>query len=84
MVSPNTPPEVPQTQTDPPSIPISVYYPDGHYPLGQVVEYSENYYNKKIVSKEELRSREIPNEQQYEDLRQAAEVHRQVRHHLLY
>ena len=78
MVSPSTPPEDSFVQTDPPSIPISVKYSDGHYPLGQVVEYPEDYYNRKMVSKEELRAREIPHEKQYEDLRQAAEVHRQV------
>jgi hypothetical protein len=65
-------------QTDPPSIPISVKYSDGHYPLGQVVEYHEDYYNRKTVSREELKSKEVQHEQHYEELRQAAEVHRQV------
>ena len=71
----------PAVQTDPPSIPVKTWFPDGHFPVGITSTYKDSY--KPNASPEDLAKREIPVEQYYEDLRQAAEVHRQVWRHLI-
>lgn len=29
------------TQTDPPSVPLRTFYPDGHYPIGEIHSYGQ-------------------------------------------
>ena len=84
-------------QTDPPSIPITQLYPNGQYPIGEIQEYKNEYAvfffysrvsfillwrNTRRVTEEEIRAREQLMEQDLQDLRRAAEVHRHVRHHI--
>ena len=65
-------------QTEPPSVGLSKLFPGGVYPAGQQMNYSDNL---KRTTDEEARAlaREQSAEQDYNDLRRAAEVHRQVR-----
>eukprot|EP01113_Clastostelium_recurvatum_P037859 TRINITY_DN5579_c0_g1_i3.p1 TRINITY_DN5579_c0_g1~~TRINITY_DN5579_c0_g1_i3.p1 ORF type:complete len:483 (-),score=101.14 TRINITY_DN5579_c0_g1_i3:83-1477(-) len=64
-------------QTDPPTIPVRLLFPDGVYPVGEIQEYiAENSYR---TTSAELREKERLEHDLYEDVRQAAEVHRQVR-----
>lgn len=65
----------PKEQTDPPSIPVSRFYKA--YPVGEIQEYKD--LNAYRTSSEEMRDRERIEADLYEDVRQAAEVHRQVR-----
>ncbi|KNC96080.1 methionine aminopeptidase 2B [Spizellomyces punctatus DAOM BR117] len=64
-------------QTEPPSIPVSKFFPDGVYPEGELVEYKDD--NAYRTTSEEKRYLERMQNDMYNDLRKAAEVHRQVR-----
>lgn len=77
-VSANAPP-----QTDPPSIPLRTYYPEGHFPVGQILPHPGQQLMGWREEGEERRAAEKLMEGQIEDLRQAAEVHRQVRKYAL-
>ena len=64
-------------QTDPPSIPVADLFPDGEFPLGEFQDYKDdNLWRKTSAEKREQERLEKP---LYENVRQAAEVHRQVR-----
>lgn len=63
-------------QTEPPSIPVSKFYTS--YPIGEIQEYTHNDNLYRITS-EEKKAQEKLWESSYDDLRRAAEVHRQVR-----
>eukprot|EP01132_Coremiostelium_polycephalum_P002619 gene2619-3246_t len=64
-------------QTNPPTVPVSEIYPNGVYPLGEICEYkNENSYRTTSAEKKE---NERLMSTVYNDVRQAAEVHRQVR-----
>ncbi|EXX50736.1 Map2p [Rhizophagus irregularis DAOM 197198w] len=65
------------TQTEPPSIPVSRFFPDGNYPEGEICEYKND--NLKRITNEEKRYLDRMHYEYYNDLRHAAEVHRQVR-----
>ncbi|KAH8922054.1 peptidase M24A, methionine aminopeptidase [Atractiella rhizophila] len=72
------------TQTDPPSIGLTKIFLDGVYPIGEVQEYQGD--NAYRLTSEEKRHLEIIHAQtnewsplNYNSLRRAAEVHRQVR-----
>ncbi|KAF8641103.1 hypothetical protein AX17_000746 [Amanita inopinata Kibby_2008] len=70
-------------QTDPPRIGLSKLYPDGIYPEGEIQTYKDG--NAWRTTSEEKRylekmAKEDP-ETTYENIRRAAEVHRQVRRH---
>lgn len=71
------------TQSDPPRIGLSKFFPDGHYPEGEIQEYTDD--NAYRTTSEEKRYEErILQEDQnstYESIRRAAEVHRLVRGH---
>lgn len=71
----------PAVQTDPPTVGISKFYPDGVYPQGQLCDYTFGEENLKRTTDEEKRylAREEINKEAHNDLRKAAEVHRQVR-----
>ncbi|KAJ3161450.1 Methionine aminopeptidase 2B [Geranomyces michiganensis] len=64
-------------QTSPPTIPISKLFPNGNYPEGQLEDYRDD--NAFRTTSEEKRYLERMENDQYTDLRRAAEVHRQVR-----
>ncbi|KAI9477759.1 MAG: peptidase M24, structural domain-containing protein [Benjaminiella poitrasii] len=67
----------PKTQTEPPTVPVSKIYINKIYPVGEEHDYiNENTYR---TTSEEKRAEERLKESDYNDLRRAAEVHRQVR-----
>ena len=68
-------------QTDPPSIPVCELYPSGNFPEGEIMQYEQDY-NLDRTTSEEMRERERLEQDVYKDVRQAAEVHRQVRQHM--
>ncbi|GAQ79768.1 methionine aminopeptidase 2 [Klebsormidium nitens] len=64
-------------QTDPPSIPVAHLFPEGEFPMGEFQDYKDdNLWRKTSAEKREQERLEKP---MYENVRQAAEVHRQVR-----
>ncbi|XP_028398280.1 methionine aminopeptidase 2B-like [Dendronephthya gigantea] len=65
------------TQTDPPTVAISDLFPDGNFPLGEVVNYKDD--NLWRVTSEEKRALDRMHLDLYNEVRQAAEAHRQVR-----
>ncbi|XP_071818081.1 methionine aminopeptidase 2-like [Apostichopus japonicus] len=72
----------PKQQTDPPTIPISELFPDGKYPKGEEVEHAKSRDGKTAawrMTDQEKRALDLAHEDIYNDLRQAAEAHRQVR-----
>ncbi|KAL6052278.1 Methionine aminopeptidase 2B [Balamuthia mandrillaris] len=71
----------PYGQTNPPSKPISKLFPDGRYPEGEICEYlDQNSYRTTDAEKREMDR--LQHASFYEDVRRAAEVHRQVRKHM--
>lgn len=72
-------------QTDPPSIPIVQLYPDGNYPIGEILEYpvvNDGLSAKDRMMSTEKKSLEKVNEETYKEARIAAEVHRQTRKYM--
>ncbi|CAM6085128.1 unnamed protein product [Calypogeia fissa] len=67
-------------QTDPPSIPVRDLFPNGEFPEGEIQHYKDD--NKWRVTSEEKRERERLEKPLYNQVRQAAEVHRQVRKYI--
>ncbi|KAF9084104.1 Methionine aminopeptidase 2 [Mortierella sp. AD031] len=65
------------TQTEPPTIPITKMFPSKIYPEGERQEYNEE--NLWRTTNEEKRALERQNFDQYNEVRRAAETHRQVR-----
>ncbi|BFZ61827.1 Methionine aminopeptidase 2 [Saitoella coloradoensis] len=67
-------------QTEPPRTGLSKLFPSGTYPEGEICEYTheENTYRTTSEEKRHLERQEFDT---YNDLRRAAEVHRQVRHY---
>ncbi|KAI9241940.1 methionyl aminopeptidase [Podila verticillata NRRL 6337] len=65
------------TQTEPPTIPVSKFFGNKIYPEGELCDYNEE--NLWRTTNEEKRALERQNFDQYNDVRRAAEVHRQVR-----
>lgn len=70
----------PPDQTDPPSIPIARYFPSRVFPVGELQDYVDA--NAYRTSSEELRERERIEEDLYNSVREAAEVHRRVRRYM--
>ncbi|KTW27037.1 methionine aminopeptidase, type II [Pneumocystis carinii B80] len=64
-------------QDEPPSIGLTKLYPSGKYPEGEEMDYNND--NLWRVTSEEKRYLELLSHGEYQDLRRAAEVHRQVR-----
>eukprot|EP00041_Stephanoeca_diplocostata_P006365 m.82258 g.82258 ORF g.82258 m.82258 type:complete len:480 (+) comp16324_c0_seq1:112-1551(+) len=64
-------------QTDPPTIPMHLLYPDSNFPIGEMQKYTDD--NLERTTAEELRMRDRLYDDKLKDLRQAAEAHRQVR-----
>ncbi|XP_024402792.1 methionine aminopeptidase 2B [Physcomitrium patens] len=67
-------------QTDPPSIPVKDLFPSGDFPEGEIQQYKDgNLWRTTSEEKRELERLEKP---LYNAIRQAAEVHRQVRKYI--
>lgn len=67
-------------QTDPPSIPVADLFPSGNFPEGEIQRYREdNLWRETSAEKREQERIESP---LYNEMRRAAEVHRQVRKHM--
>ncbi|KAH0918972.1 hypothetical protein HID58_026632, partial [Brassica napus] len=64
-------------QTDPPSIPLVKLFPSGEFPEGEIQQYKDD--NLWRTTSEEKRDLERLQKPIYNSVRQAAEVHRQVR-----
>lgn len=74
-------------QTKPPTIPIAELYPDGNFPEGQIMEHGpaegiDERTAKERFSSEEQRCLDRMLQYVYQDIRQAAEAHRQTRQHI--
>jgi methionyl aminopeptidase len=67
-----------KTQTDPPSIPVSKLF--SSFPQGEIHEYKDD--NRWRMTSEEKRHSEQLLAEEYNNVRKAAEVHRQVRKHV--
>ncbi|ODM90611.1 Methionine aminopeptidase 2 [Orchesella cincta] len=66
-------------QTSPkPTIPIDELFPNKNYPVGQIMEHSK-LKNQKLDQMQEKKMLEKLNEDTYQDIRRAAEAHRQTR-----
>lgn len=77
--SPTTEPAVTK-QTTPPSVPVRLLFPDGKYPVGEIQPYlNENSFR---TTNEEMRHMEMMSEGMYQEVRRAAEVHRQTRQYM--
>jgi methionyl aminopeptidase len=63
-------------QTDPPSIPVIDLFPSGNFPEGEIQQYKDD--NLWRTTSEEKRELERLEKPMYNEVRQAAEVHRQV------
>ncbi|KAF6722411.1 Methionine aminopeptidase 2 [Oryzias melastigma] len=74
-----------KTQTDPPSVPICELYPSGSFPIGQECEYPPSQDGRSAawrMTSDEKRVMDKANEEMWNDFRQAAEAHKQVRKHV--
>lgn len=69
-------------QTSPPEIPVSYFYPDGKFPVGQIQEYTMDSNTYRTTSAEK-REAEKPNEEMYNNAREAAEAHRIARQDIM-
>lgn len=65
-------------QTYPPRIPVSQLYENNIYPAGQIMTHP-NEYNTHRITSAELRERDKIRVEEYNTIREAAEVHRQTR-----
>jgi len=66
-----------KTQSSPPRVPVSNLFPTGLYPEGEIVDYKDE--NSYRTTNEEKRHLDRMNNDFYNEYRQGAEVHRQVR-----
>jgi len=64
-------------QTSPPSIPVSELFERGHFPVGEIQDYKDD--NAWRTTSEEKRQQDRLEFDMYDEVREAAEVHRQVR-----
>ncbi|KAJ6684207.1 hypothetical protein OIU85_007857 [Salix viminalis] len=67
-------------QTDPPTIPVMDLFPSGEFPEGEIQQYKDD--NLWRITSEEKRALERLAKLMYNSVRQAAEVHRQVRKYM--
>ncbi|XP_002960667.2 methionine aminopeptidase 2B [Selaginella moellendorffii] len=67
-------------QADPPSVAVADLFPSGEFPVGEIQHYKDdNLWRETSEEKRELERLEKPI---YNEVRQAAEVHRQVRNYI--
>lgn len=71
-------------QTDPPTIPIAQLYPDGNFPEGEIMKHPpvDDTTAKDRFTSEEKKALDRAHLDIYNELRQAAEAHRQTRQHI--
>jgi methionyl aminopeptidase len=69
--------EMATVQTEPPTVPVSNFYPNNEFPVGEIMEYKDE--NLWRTTSEEKRSLERMENDMYNEVREASEVHRQVR-----
>jgi len=77
--------KTPKTQTDPPTVPISVLFPNGTFPEGQIMDHpigNDDAKAKQRFTSEEARALDRAQLDMYNEIRQAAEAHRQTRQHI--
>ncbi|KAI3664869.1 hypothetical protein L6452_43478 [Arctium lappa] len=67
-------------QTDPPTIPVAELFSQGNFPEGEIQQYKDD--NLWRTTSEEKRDLERLEKPMYDSVRQAAEVHRQVRKYI--
>ncbi|KAI2567405.1 METAP2 isoform 8, partial [Pan troglodytes] len=76
----------PKVQTDPPSVPICDLYPNGVFPKGQECEYPPTQDGRTAAwrtTSEEKKALDQASEEIWNDFREAAEAHRQVRKYVM-
>ncbi|XP_068630177.1 methionine aminopeptidase 2 [Battus philenor] len=76
-----------KTQTNPPTIPIAELYPDGNFPEGQIMDHGhaegiDDRTAKERFTSEEKRALDRMHQDIYQEIRQAAEAHRQTRKYI--
>ncbi|XP_013141312.1 PREDICTED: methionine aminopeptidase 2 [Papilio polytes] len=76
-----------KTQTNPPTIPIAELYPDGNFPEGQIMDHGpaegiDERTAKDRFSSEEKRALDRMHQDIYQEIRHAAEAHRQTRKYI--
>ncbi|XP_013188290.2 methionine aminopeptidase 2 [Amyelois transitella] len=74
-------------QTNPPTIPIAELYPDGNFPEGQIMEHGkaegiDERTAKDRFTSEEKRALDRMHQDIYQEIRHAAEAHRQTRQYI--
>ena len=75
-----------KVQTDPPSVPICDLYPNGVFPKGQECEYPPTQDGQTAAwrtTSEEKKALDQASEEIWNDFREAAEAHRQVRKYVM-
>jgi methionyl aminopeptidase len=72
----------PRVQTCPPTVPLPLLFPDNIYPKGEIASYKDD--NLWRETNEEKRANErLLDAGDYNDIRRAAEVHRQARFEMM-
>ncbi|KAK9474093.1 peptidase M24, structural domain-containing protein [Dipodascopsis tothii] len=71
--------KTPSKQTEPPTVGLSKLFTSGKYPEGELQSYKDDNLSRETNEEKRYLDRLEAAEQQYNDLRKAAEVHRQVR-----
>ncbi|CAG4937315.1 unnamed protein product [Colias eurytheme] len=76
-----------KAQTNPPTIPIAELFPDGNFPEGQIMEHGpaegiDERTAKDRFSSEEKRALDRMHQDIYQEIRHAAEAHRQTRQYM--
>lgn len=77
-----------KTQTYPPSIPVCDLFPDGNFPLGEILEHPiPKYLDSSLainrITNEEKKALDFATNDLYKEFRQAAEAHRQTRKYVM-
>ncbi|XP_017890011.1 methionine aminopeptidase 2 [Ceratina calcarata] len=75
-------------QTDPPTIPVAELFPDGNFPVGQIMDHPpatgiDDRTAKERFTSAEARALDRMQNDMYNEARQAAEAHRQTRKHIM-
>ncbi|EGD79468.1 methionine aminopeptidase [Salpingoeca rosetta] len=69
-----------KAQTEPPTVPIADMFPNNNFPLGEVQTYKDE--SRLRETEEERRAAETMMETELQEMREAAEGHRQVRQYI--
>ena len=77
--------DMPKAQTNPPTVPVSHLFPDGQFPIGQIMDHPVGQSDttaKNRFNSEEARAVDRPPIDRYNEVRQAGEAHRQTTQHI--